>query len=60
MIGCGDALESVVSLREAKNSLRHSLLALSFLELEGEEEEEGRSLRWRKFGNSSLVLSLSG
>ena len=35
-----------LSLRDAKNSLRLSLPALSFLELEGEEEEERRSLRW--------------
>ena len=35
------ALEWVASLRDAKDSLRHSLLALSFLELEGEEKEKG-------------------
>ena len=45
----------VASLRDAKNSLRLSLTALSSLELEGEEEEERRSLRWGE--RSGIALS---
>ena len=52
------ALELVASLRDARDSLRHSPLALSFPELEGEEEENGgrsggRKMQW----NGSLVFS---
>ena len=34
-----------------RRTLRHSLLTLSFLELEGAEEENEWSLRWRKLGS---------
>ena len=52
-----DAGELEGSLRDAKNSLRHSLLALSSLELDG-EEEEGRMVSQVEevgFWNCSLV-----
>ena len=47
-IGLGMALEWVASLREAKNSLRLSPTALSSLEFEGAEEENGGRFRWGK------------
>ena len=53
-----DARELEGSLRDAKVALRRSLLALSFLEMEGEEEEIRGCFRWRGDSGMDSVHSL--